>query len=153
MNHADAISSALRSYRVSATETAALFYLGIYLLITFRYGLRNSWRVIAPAVAGATTALAALGLAGIPLNVFSVFALLVLLGVSIDYAIFFAEDDEVSSSTSLAVVLSAATTIISFGALYFSSTPALQSFGVVLSVGVLFAALLAPLAQGVRGTR
>jgi predicted exporter len=153
VNHADAISSALRSYRVSATETAALFYFGVYLLITFRYGLRNSWRVITPAAVGAATAMAALGLAGIPLNVFSVFALIVLLGVGIDYAIFFAEDDEVSSSTSLAVVLSATTTIISFGALYFSSTPALQSFGVVLSVGVLFAALLAPLAQGARGKR
>jgi predicted exporter len=150
VNQADAISQALHLYRVSATETALLFYVGVYAIILFRYGWRHSWRVIAPAILGALAALAALGIAGVPVNVFSVFALIVLLGVGVDYAIFFAEDSEIGASTSLAVALSALTTIISFGALSWSSTPALQSFGIVLSVGVLFATLLSPLARPIR---
>lgn len=147
VNHAQAISHALRLYRTSATTTTLTFYGLVLALLVARYGLRHSWRVAAPALCGGIAALSSIGLAGVPLNVFSVFALLVLLGVAIDYGIFFAEDTEASHATGLAVLISTVTTILSFGALAFSSTPALQSFGVVLSVGVFFAALLAPLAQ------
>lgn len=147
VNHADSISHALQMYRVSATKVTLIFYAAILLLLASRYGIAHALRVFTPALCGAIAALSALGIAGVPVNVFSVFALMVLLGVSIDYAIFFAEDQKEGAATSYAVLLSAITTILSFGALAFSSTPALKSFGIVLSVGVLFAALLAPLAQ------
>jgi predicted exporter len=93
-----------------------------------------------------------LGFSGVPLNVFSIFALMVLLGVSVDYSLFFAEDQDRSAATGLAVALSALTTILSFGLLSWSSTPALQSFGIVLSVGVLVAALSAARAAPTSGS-
>jgi predicted exporter len=147
LNHADAISHALTLYRVSATKLTALFYCAVIVMLMWRYGINRALRIILPSLAGTLASIAALGLFGIPLNVFSVFALMVLLGISIDYAIFFAEDGHNSPTTTYAVLLSAVTTITSFGALVCSSTPALQSFGIVLSVGVLFSALLAPIAQ------
>ncbi len=143
INQADAISNALRLYRASAIEYTGLVYLGIFVLLFARYGLIGSFRVFLPSIVGSLAALAALGLSGVPINVFSVFALIVLLGVSIDYAIFFAEDTEQHAATGLAVLLSALTTALSFGLLSFSSTPALQSFGIVLSVGCVVAALAA----------
>lgn len=147
VNHADAISSALHLYRSSATTTTGLFYCAVFVILAFRYGLRHLWRAIVPPLLGALGALAALGLLGIPINVFSMFALMVLLGVSVDYVIFFSEERGHSSSTHFSVFLSALTTIVSFGALSFSSTSALQSFGIILSVGVFFSSLLAPLAS------
>lgn len=147
INHADAISNALHLYRSSATITTGLFYCAVFAVLALRYGFRHLWRVILPPSLGALGALAALGLLGIPLNVFSMFALMVLLGVSVDYVIFFSEERGQNSSTHFSVFLSALTTIASFGALSFSSTSALQSFGIVLSVGIFFSALLAPLAS------
>jgi predicted exporter len=147
VNHADAISHALHLYRSSASVTTSLFYGAVILLLAFRYGIARLWRVVTPPLLGAIGALATLGVMGIPINVFSMFALMVLLGVSVDYVIFFAEETHPEGAPHLSVFLSALTTIVSFGALSWSSTSALQSFGIVLSVGVFFAALLAPLAS------
>ena len=147
VNQADSITNALRLYRHSAIVSIPIFYGVIFLILSLRYGIRRTIVIFSPSILGAVAALSTLGLAGVPINVFSVFALMVLLGVSIDYSIFFAEDTHNSPSTGLAVTLSAITTVLSFGMLSWSSTPALQSFGIVLSVGVLVAALLAPLVQ------
>jgi predicted exporter len=49
-------------------------------------------------------------------------------------------------TTFIAVALSAATTILSFGLLAFSGTPALARFGGTLLAGVAAAVLLSPLA-------
>lgn len=146
INQADSISYALKRYRTTASLYTAAFYLVIVLLLIVRYGIGHSLRIITPTFLGSIAALSALGLTGVPINAFSVFALIVLLGISIDYAIFFAEDDDHHHATGFTVLFSALTTTISFGLLSISSTPALQSFGVVLSVGSIFAALFAPFA-------
>jgi hypothetical protein len=146
VNHAGAISAALKHYREVAMVYTALVYLIVIALLVFRYGPSHALRTLIPPTLGAATSLAILALCGVPINVFSVFALLVLVGLSIDYAIFCAEDDDTGPCTNFAVLLSAITTAISFGLLSFSSTPALRSFGIVLSIGVMVAALIAPLA-------
>ena len=146
VNQADTISAALRRYRVSATWYTSLFYIVIFFALLYRYGFRHALRVGIPTTLGSIAALSALGLMGVPINAFSVFALIVLLGISIDYAIFFAEDSELHDATSFSVLLSALTTTISFGLLIFSSTPALQSFGIVLGIGSITAAIFAPVA-------
>ncbi len=146
LNHADAISSALARYREIAMTYTGLVYVAVVVLLVWRYGIHHALRTLAPPTVGGATALAALALCGVPINVFSVFALLVLIGLSIDYAIFCAEDFASATYTNFAVLLSAITTAISFGLLSFSSTPALRSFGIVLSVGVIVAALVAPVA-------
>lgn len=144
VSQADAISRALQLYRQSATRATAVFYGVVFLLLSLRYGVWGAGRAFMPPVFGGLAALGALGIAGVPLNVFAVFALMVLLGVSVDYAIFFAEEEDERDGAGFSVLLSASTTAISFGLLAWSSSPALRGFGVVLAVGVVVAALLAP---------
>ncbi|MEX3707283.1 hypothetical protein AB3X92_42520, partial [Paraburkholderia sp. BR14317] len=48
------------------------------------------------------------------------------------------------------VLLSAATTLLSFGMLGMSSMPALKSFGATLSLGIMVSVMLAPI--GISGT-
>ena len=146
ISQADSISAALRAYRRSAVVSTTIFYGLIGCFLAFRYGVRRAAILFASPVLGTVAALACLGWVGVPINVFSIFALMLLLGVSVDYSIFFAEDQHSSQATGLAVALSALTTILSFGLLSWSSTPALQSFGIVLSVGVFVAALASSLA-------
>jgi len=47
----------------------------------------------------------------------------------------------------LAILLSATTTILAFGLLALSNTPALHSFGVIVLVGISVAFLLSPMAS------
>ena len=76
-------------------------------------------------------------------------ALMLVIGVGVNYAIFLREGlckGGTHAAASLAgVLLSAGTTLLSFGLLAFSSMPALASFGLTLLIGVGIAVLLAPI--------
>lgn len=106
-----------------------------------------AWRAWAPAALASLAALSVLGAAGLPLQLFNVLALLLLLGVGVDYGVFLLEHraDGEQASAWLAVVLGAASTALSFGLLALSSTPALRAFGLTLGVGLVVVTLLAPL--------
>ena len=91
---------------------------------------------------------------GEPLQLFNVLALILLLGMGIDYGIFLMEhrgDD----SAWLAVCVGAASTWLSFGLLSLSATPALHAFGLTLLFGIglvwLLSPLFRPLASTTRG--
>ena len=72
-------------------------------------------------------------------------ALMLVLGVGVNYAIFLREGGQRAAATLAGVLLSAGTTLLSFGLLAFSSMPALSGFGLTLLVGVGIAVLLAPM--------
>jgi predicted exporter len=92
---------------------------------------------------GAAAALGALGLAGLPVNLFVLLALLLLLGTAVDFGIY-SQDGGARLSSFVAVQVAALTNIAAVGVLAFSGTPALRAFGLVLGVGALAAWLSAP---------
>jgi predicted exporter len=101
--------------------------------------------VIAPTAAGSLATLAILGFAGQDLQLFHVLALMLLLGIGVDYGIFMQESPDRRDATAwLAVGLSAANTILGFGLLALSNTPALRSFGLTMLLGTLFVWLAVP---------
>lgn len=95
-----------------------------------------------------TTATASTLLIAQPVNVFTLFALIVVLGVGIDYQLFFLKFQHYPEMTLRAMGLALLSTLLSLGILAFASTAAVVNFGWVLSVGVLSAFVLAPLVQG-----
>ena len=106
---------------------------------------RHAWRVLAPTALASIATLGVLGLAGQSLQMFHVLALMLMLGVGVDYGIFMQEHPGRRDSTPwLAVGLSAANTILSFGLLGLSRTPALQAFGLTMLIGTTLAWLLVP---------
>jgi predicted exporter len=141
------ISAIFRHYREQTGWMMLVSYAIITALLCWRYGLAGAMRVLmAPALAAWMT-LGVLGYAGVAINLFHVLALLLVLGVGIDYSIFFAESDAHRDTTMLAVVLSTITTLLSFGLLALSQTAAISSFGVVVSIGIVCSLLFSPLAQ------
>ena len=89
--------------------------------------------------------LALLGLAGQSLQLFHVLALMLLLGVGVDYGIFFKDHPGRSDPVGwLAVGLSALSTLLSFGLLSLSRTPALQAFGLTMLIGTVAVCLIVP---------
>ena len=77
--------------------------------------------------------------------------MILVLGIGIDYTLFFAEQKGPSHATLLAITLSAITTLLSFGLLALSETPAIRTFGLTVLTGIATAWLLAPLAMAKPG--
>jgi predicted exporter len=138
------ISSVLGRYRQYMGWVVLGAYAVVFALLVPRYR-RNAWRVLAPTAVASVATLALFGLASQNLQLFHVLALMLLLGVGVDYGIFMQEHPDRRDSTPwLAVGLSAANTILSFGLLGLSRTPALQAFGLTMLVGTALVWLIVP---------
>jgi predicted exporter len=136
-------SSLLGAYRRRIGVVVGLGYLLVLATLIARYR-RAAWRVIAPTVVASAAVCALFGWVGITFNLFTVLALLLVLGIGIDYGIYLYEEREEATRAWVAVSLSAMSTLLSFGLLAFSRTPALQIFGLTMLCGVGLAWLLAP---------
>jgi predicted exporter len=143
------ISSVLGRYRAYMGWVVLGAYAVVFAVLLPRYRGRT-WRVLAPTAAASVLTLALLGFAGQSLQLFHVLALMLLLGVGVDYGIFLQEEathkqpSKSSDAPWLAVGLSAASTILSFGLLGLSGTPALQAFGLTMLAGTALVWLVAP---------
>jgi predicted exporter len=138
------ISSVLGSYRRYMSWVAAGAYLAIFALLFWRYRLA-AWRVLLPPAAASAATLAALGWLGLPLQLFHVLALMLILGLGVDYGIFLREEpDRRDRFAWLAVGLSAVSALLAFGLLALSQTPPLHAFGLTMLIGMAVVWLIAP---------
>jgi len=117
----------------------------IYIVLCIRYSWRQAVVVIAPTMLAILLALGILGYFKVPLSLFNIMGFMLVLGVGVNYAIFLREGGINEAATLAGVLLSAGTTLLSFGLLAFSSMPALSSFGLTLLLGIAIAVLLAPM--------
>ncbi|WP_427500725.1 MMPL family transporter [Methylomonas sp. MED-D] len=146
VDQAGQMSALFARYRAMVTGLL-LGVCGLLLAaLVFKLGWRSGLQVMAvPAVAMAA-ALAILGWRGELFTLFNLFALMLVLEVGVDYAVFFhLAGSERRDSTGLAVTLSAFSTLLAYGLLALSSTAIVHAFGLTLAVGITTAFLLAPL--------
>ncbi len=138
------INAALQHYRHVSLVMLALALLAAGLVLTVALGWRRGLRVLAVPALAMLSSLAVIGYLGAMLSLFNLLALLLVLGVGIDYALFYhcARPDG-RSSAALAIGMAVLTTALAFGLLAFSQTPVISAFGVTLLPGLLVAWLLA----------
>ncbi|MDR1709838.1 MAG: MMPL family transporter, partial [Candidatus Accumulibacter sp.] len=117
----------------------------VYGALCPRFGARAAAGVLAPAALGLFLAVGLFGYLGLPFTLFNLMGLILSLGVGVNYAIFLKEGGENSAAALAGALLSAATTLLSFGLLAFSSMPALAGFGLTLLTAVGAACLLTPM--------
>ncbi|MFV0477606.1 MAG: MMPL family transporter [Parahaliea sp.] len=76
-------------------------------------------------------------------SIIDLLALLLIIGVSLDYAVFRSlTPPQEQAATTLAITLSALTSILAFGMLAFSATPLISAFGRTIATGLVLAWLL-----------
>ncbi len=142
------ISTTLEQNRRAVAWLLAGAYGALAIILSFAFGPRAAGRLLVPPVAATAIALSALGWLGIPVTLFTVLALLLMLAMGVDYAIFLREARAERRTALLAVSLSAFTTMLSFGLLAFSTTPFIRAIGITLAIGIgacwLLAASTAP---------
>jgi predicted exporter len=135
-------SGLLARYRVGMGWLLVLGYAAVLLALWGRFR-RAAWRALLPTALGTLLVLACFGWLGIPLQLFTVLALVLLLGMGVDYGIFLLEHPG-DGAAWLAVALAGVSTLLSFGLLALSSTPALHVFGLTMLIGEVLIWLLTP---------
>ena len=142
IDRSEEISGLLGRYRDMMGLMLAAAYLLVAIALAWRFK-REAWRALLPTLLSGLLSLALLGWLGEPLQLFTVLAQFLLLGMGVDYGIFLVEHHDDPASW-LAVSLGAASTVLSFGLLALSATPALHTFGLSMLFGLGFAWLLSP---------
>jgi predicted exporter len=152
------LSQAYGGYRLRLAELCGVG-LGLVLLLVFlRHwvgaardargralaALRATAMACSPALLGAACTLAVFGLAGRPLNLLSLVALLMVVSMGIDYGVLTVEarqrgarEATALGTTALSVAVAALSTCLGFGLLALSEQPALSGIGSVAGLGVL----------------
>jgi len=145
VDKAGSVGRLFQDYRVQAMLWLLCALVLVYGVLCLRYRWRQAAIVLLPTVLAMALTLGGLGWLGTPLTLFNWMAMLLVLGVGVNYAIFLVEGGVHLAATLAGVLLSAGTTLLSFGLLALSSMPALSNFGLTLLLGVSFAVVFAPL--------
>lgn len=113
-------------------------------LLSWRLSWPVAWRLLAVPTLGGLAAIGGISWLGQPLTLFHSLALLLVLGIGIDYALFHQFARRHRPQVGLATTLAGLSTLLAFGTLAFSHTPALAGFGLLLSIGIVVCYSLAP---------
>lgn len=138
------LNNVFAATQISAAELKLASCVLIVLVLTLPFGLGGALRIVALPLLAALCSLASLGWLGQPLTLFSLFGLLLVTAISVDYAILMREQVGGAAVSLLGTLLAALTTWLSFGLLAVSSTPAVSNFGLAVSLGLAFSFILAP---------
>ena len=123
------------------------------IAIALAFGLRSirlTWRVLAPIACSLVVVAAILRGSGESLSLFHVATFLLVIGLGLDYALFFNRPEETEADrarTNYGLLVCSTTTILVFGVLAFSKIPVLHAIGMTAACGsvscLCFAGLMA----------
>ena len=130
--------------RIEAALLKLASYVLAALILLATLGRHATWRILAVPLAATCCTLAALGWLGQPLTLFSIFGLLLVSAIGVDYAVFIYERIAGAQASLVGIMLAASCTLFSFGLLALSGTPAIANFGLTVTLGIIFCLLIAP---------
>lgn len=135
----DETTHALGELRHSALWLLLMACVLVALLMLLRFrSLRLSLVLLSVPAGALALTLLCLSALGAPMTLFHVMALFLVLGLGMDYVIFVTEIEGNAPQTLCAIVLSAATSLLSFGLLAASDLPAVSGFGLTVLIGNSF---------------
>jgi predicted exporter len=137
----------VNGYRHQSLQLTALGVVAIMAVLW--WGLRDArlvGRVLLPPLLAILFVVTVLTLFGERLSLFHLVSLLLVLGVGLNYALFFNRpftDEEERRRTWLSLTVCILATLSAFGALAFSRTPVLHAIGLTVGLGAAFSLLAA----------
>ncbi|MGO2132127.1 MAG: MMPL family transporter [Halomonas sp.] len=140
------------SDQLAGLSSEILQWLGLALaLLALTFGWRyrrRAWRVLLPPVGAVIITLGIFAASHTGLTLFHLLGLLLVLGIGLDAGIFSTEHPA-DPAAWLAISLSCASSLLAFGLLAFSATPALHFLGTTCLIGLVATWCLVPLSRGV----
>lgn len=154
-DQAGMMQAAFGRYRARTFELVMVGLAAVLAMVWLRYRrLALALAAFLPAVLAAATAMSVVALSGVTIGILHVVALLLVLSMGVDYGVFLAEsrrDPGGFNATVLSVALACVSTVLGFGLLAMSQSPALRAIGVTVGLGVLLSLVLAPAALVLAG--
>lgn len=134
----DASVHAVIALRESASRLLliAIFFVGALLL--FRFRRIQALVLLSVPLSSIALCIILFSVFGIAVSLFHIMAMFLILGLGMDYVIFATELSSDKIPTSLAITLSALTSLLSFGLLSLSSLPLVHAFGLTVLIGNTF---------------
>jgi predicted exporter len=135
INSVDEATLAVKELRQRALLMLLFAVAAIAVLMVIRYRSIGRWALVAVPASSLMLCLLFINQAGLEITLFHTMALFLVLGLGMDYVIFVAEIRDHLERTLCAIVLSAMTSLLSFGLLSLSSLPVVSAFGTTVLVG------------------
>ena len=134
----------------------ASYLVAFIILRAAAFSPRDSLKILAVPLAAAVLTVAVFSALGLPLSLFAAFGLLLTSALGVDYAVYAQSVGSPATTRFCGMLLAALTTVMSFGILAFSSTPAVAAFGLCVALGIAFSLALAtwlvpPLSEKIHG--
>lgn len=123
--------------RISIAMLGCIVVIYLALALAFRCP-RRPFKVLVPTFAAAAGTACILVFSGNPLSIFHLISLFLVIGLGLDYALFFnrlPHNSEEWDTTFKSLWVCGITTILVFGVLTFSSTPPLHAIGMTVAMG------------------
>jgi predicted exporter len=144
------LDEAYGRFRARTLEMIAVGLVVVFLIVHVRYRrIRLSLAAFLPGVLGVAVTLAGLSLCGISLNLLHLVGVLLVLSMGTDYGVFVVESrdhPEEMGATIVSLVVAMLSTVLSFGLLGMSASPAMAALGITAAVGTFLSVVFAPAA-------
>lgn len=109
------------------------------------YGRKSILPLVLPVTMALMTTFAIQAWFGVEINLFSIMGTFLIIGIGVDYAIFYHHGHDHPQVVGMALFLCMMSTFLGFGLLSFSQTYAIHCFGLTVLLGVIFAFIYATL--------
>lgn len=132
------LSQLFKEHRIQAQSL--LFYALIVLVIglSIIYGIGSIFALILPVSLALLSTFAVQAWLGVEINLFSIMGTFLIIGIGVDYAIFYRHSHDHPQVVGMALFLCMMSTLLGFGLLSFSHTYAIHCFGLTVLFGVIF---------------
>ncbi|MGP4770193.1 MMPL family transporter [Acinetobacter sp. PFS20] len=139
------MSQMFAEHRVQAQHLLIYALIGLAVGLALIYGLSSIVPLVLPVSLALLSTFAIQAWLGVEINLFSIMATFLIIGIGVDYAIFYRHGHDHPQVVGMALFLCMMSTLLGFGLLSFSHTYAIHCFGLTVLFGVIFSFIYATL--------
>ena len=139
------LSELFQQHRIQAQWLLVFAVLTLTLGLGIIYGIKSILPLVLPVTLALMSTFAVQAWFGVEINLFSIMGTFLIIGIGVDYAIFYRHGHDHPQVVGMALFLCMMSTLLGFGLLSFSQTYAIHCFGLTVLLGVIFSFIYATL--------
>ncbi len=132
------LSDLFHDHRIQAQYLLLYALIALVIGLGLVYGIQSIPALILPVSLALLSTFAVQAWMGIEINLFSIMGTFLIIGIGVDYAIFYRHGHDHPQVVGMALFLCMMSTLFGFGLLSFSHTYAIHCFGLTVLLGVIF---------------
>ncbi|OTG64164.1 acyl-sn-glycerol-3-phosphate acyltransferase [Acinetobacter sp. ANC 3903] len=139
------LSELFQQHRIQAQWLLVSALICLMIGLGIIYGIKSILPLVLPVSLALMTTFAIQAWLGVEINLFSIMGTFLIIGIGVDYAIFYRHGHDHPQVVGMALFLCMMSTLLGFGLLSFSHTYAIHCFGLTVLLGVIFSFIYATL--------